>query len=67
MGVILYGMLFGKLAFNGDSNKDIIDAIILGHIDLPKDKANKLSKACIDCLYKCLEVDPTRRITSTDL
>lgn len=67
MGVILFGMLFGKLPFCGDTNKDIIDAIVQGTTDIPKDKASKLSKACLDCLSKCLEIDFTRRITSTDL
>ena len=68
MGVILFGMLFGKLPFGGETNKDIIDAIIGGQTsEIPKDKSSRLSKACLDCLSRCLESDPTKRITSTDL
>jgi serine/threonine protein kinase len=66
MGVILYALLFGKLPFNGNSNSEVSDAIVSGNYDLSQE-ASRLSKNCIACLKKTLELDPTIRITSTDL
>lgn len=67
MGIILYGMLFGDLPFNGKSNKEIADAIIEGTYEMPKHLAKKLSKNCLECLARTLDPDPTTRITAVDL
>jgi MAP/microtubule affinity-regulating kinase len=66
MGIILYGMLFGHLPFNGHDNKEIVESILTGHLELPKE-ANGLSQDCIDCLLATLERDPSKRITAVDL
>ncbi|CAK75963.1 unnamed protein product (macronuclear) [Paramecium tetraurelia] len=67
MGIILYGMLFGTLPFTGNTNKEIIAQISEGRVMIPTDLINKLSQNCQDCLYRALEPDPKKRITSIEL
>lgn len=37
LGIILHGMLFGRLPFNGHTNAEICEAILKGHFELPHD------------------------------
>ncbi|KAM3134618.1 hypothetical protein pb186bvf_013260 [Paramecium bursaria] len=67
MGVILYGMLFGYLPFQGTTNKEVIQQIMEGQIQIPPAFKNKLSHECVDCLQRLLEQDPKLRITSHEL
>ncbi|CAD8142472.1 unnamed protein product [Paramecium pentaurelia] len=67
MGIILYGMLFGTLPFTGNTNKEIIAQISDGRVNIPPEYNNKLSQNCLDCLYRALEPEPKKRITSIEL
>jgi len=67
MGVILFVMLAGKLPFSGSSVYEIRDKICTGKYFLPKSVENKISRECIDVLYRCLSYDPKYRATCQDL
>lgn len=56
MGIILYGMLYGTLPFNGETNKEVIEEICGSKLHLP-DKPI-ISLECKDCILRCLEPDP---------
>ncbi len=60
-------MLVGDFPFNGNTNQAIMDRILDGKYEIPKDIKKTLSKQCIDVIFKTLQVDPAVRISTTDL
>lgn len=54
MGVILFMMLVGEFPFNGDNNNIILEKILHGTYEIPKEIKKKLSSECIDVLEKTL-------------
>ena len=54
MGIILYTMIAGALPFSGKSINEIIDKICTGKYSLPKSIEKKMSRDCMDVLYRCM-------------
>lgn len=62
MGCMLYEMLCGKWAFNGENQKKMVDHICRGRFSFQEFKY-KLSPEVKDLICKMLEVDPAKRAT----
>lgn len=62
-GIILYGMLFGELPFQGTDSAQVIELIKHGELKPNKKLRNNLSVQCMDLLEKMLEKDPKKRLT----
>ncbi len=61
LGVILYEMLSGKRAFNGDSNVELINANLKND---PAELPSSVPSPHQRIVHRCLEKDPSRRFQS---
>jgi serine/threonine protein kinase len=59
LGIIFYQMLFGKLPYATNNQKDIIAALSAGEIQIPEESCSPQAK---DLLSKLLTRDPTKRL-----
>ena len=62
-GVVLYVMLTGQLPFHGANTQELLQLILTGTYEVPKD----LSPGCLDIIRKMLEVDPEKRLSIGDV
>lgn len=61
-GVILYVLLCGYPPFNGETDKDIMNAVTKGEFDFPDEEWSVVSKEGKDIIKKMLTYDPKKRI-----
>ena len=66
IGVILYGMVIGKLPFAGNNPRKLMEEILEG-VDFPNNIINKLSIEYIDLIEKIFCVDYKKRINLNDI
>lgn len=65
-GVILYILLCGYPPFNGNSDKQIISAVMAGKYTVDEPEWEHISSEAIDLVSKLLELEPEKRITAAD-
>ena len=65
-GVILYIMLCGYPPFNGDSEKDIMKAVMKGIYDFPEEEWSSISKEARELVSKMLKYDPKKRFSAKE-
>ena len=65
IGVIIYGLLFGKLPFNGEDEEETHYNILNGHFELYDDRF--ASSAAKDLIRNLLVIDPTKRLTLDEI
>ena len=67
LGVILYGMIVGKLPFRSEIGKeDLRKVIIEKEIEINHKELN-ISKECGDLILKMLKKDPLQRISMREI
>ncbi|GKV01344.1 hypothetical protein SLEP1_g13901 [Rubroshorea leprosula] len=62
-GVILYILLSGVPPFWGETEKEIFDGVLRGHLDFKSDPWPKISESAKDLVKKMLVRDPKKRIS----
>jgi calcium/calmodulin-dependent protein kinase I len=67
IGVILYTMLSGYLPFNEESNQELFDKIKSGDYSFPSPDWDNISDMAKDLIRRCLLVNPSERITASDM
>lgn len=67
LGVILYILLSGVPPFYGESEDEIFDAILGGHLDLDSDPWPTISAGAKDAVCQMLVRDPRQRATAEEL
>ena len=60
-GVILYILLCGYPPFNGETDKEIMDAVKKGEFDFPEEEWNVITDEGKDLIKKMLTYDPKKR------
>lgn len=61
LGVVFYQMLFGKYPYKGKDNKEILYSI--NNKPFSFNGSTIISDSAKDFIYRCLTVDPVRRIS----
>ena len=64
LGVILYLMLYGAFPFDGNSDDEILNKVVNGEYNIPKNI--EISKTCKSILTKFLDKKPSNRIDLYD-
>ena len=65
-GVIMYILLSGRPPFGGDTDKEIMDKVIIGEYDLKTSPFDKLSSSGKDLIQKLLMIDPQKRLSAQE-
>ena len=65
-GVIFYILLCGYPPFNGDDDDEILEAVLKGQFEFPKDEWESVSDKAKNLIKKMLTVDPKKRISALD-
>lgn len=66
-GVILYILLCGYPPFNGETDKEIMDAVKLGEFDFPDEEWSVVSQEAKDLIKKMLTYDPKKRPSALEI
>ncbi|GLT31588.1 hypothetical protein SLA2020_517100 [Shorea laevis] len=66
-GVILYILLSGVPPFWGETEKEIFDGVLRGHLDFKSDPWPKISESAKDLVKKMLVRDPKKRISAHEV
>ncbi|ETO07877.1 hypothetical protein RFI_29513 [Reticulomyxa filosa] len=68
LGVLMYVMLYGVYPFDGDTEEEMRESIANGLEEVNNEDSHALvSKSAQDLLHRCLEVNPSKRITINQL
>ncbi|KAG2219558.1 hypothetical protein INT45_013217, partial [Circinella minor] len=62
LGILAYELLFGQRPFKGNSNEELIDAILNEPLKFPDNVHELVSEDCIDLITKLLDRTPLERI-----
>jgi serine/threonine-protein kinase ULK/ATG1 len=65
LGTMMYELLVGFSPFTGIDPHDLADRVNQGDYGVPKNI--KLSLKCLEFLHKCLQFDPSKRLSHKDL
>ena len=63
-GIIMYILLCGYPPFNGDSDKEIMEAVKLGEFDFPEEEWSVISDEAKDLINKMLTYEPEKRLNA---
>ena len=66
IGVIMYILLTGSPPFDGDSENEILQSVLIGKYDTNLDTYQTLSNKAKDLIAKLLKLNPKERITAKD-
>jgi len=64
LGVILYIILCGYPPFHGDTDQEILVKVKKGHYTFEGEEWKNISADAKDVISKCLNTDPSKRITA---
>lgn len=67
LGVLLYMLLSGSPPFAGNSDNDIMHAVLRGQVNLTERVWNNVSSEAKELVRMCLEVNPTKRATASEV
>jgi len=69
IGIVAYQLLSGQHPFNlpTKANNNIMNNVISGKYSFPSPQWDAIPKHCKDFIQRCLQVDPKRRATASDL
>jgi calcium-dependent protein kinase len=65
-GVIMYIFLSGSPPFNGNTNEEILDKILEGHVSFASPQWSKVSKGTIELIRKMLKYSTESRISASN-
>ena len=66
-GVIFYILLCGYPPFNGETDKEIMDAVKKGEFDFPEEEWDCISDLAKDLIKKMLTYDPKKRLSANQV
>ena len=66
-GVILYILLCGYPPFNGETDKEIMDAVKKGEFDFPEEEWDVITEEGKDLIKKMLTYDPKKRFSANQV
>ena len=66
-GVIFYILLCGYPPFNGETDKEIMEAVKKGEFDFPEEEWSVITEEGKDLIKKMLTYDPKKRLSASQV